>query len=478
MTAPTEYYQPPNPHPDAAGYNHHEPVADKTLAAQAANWRPQQAANETPVATMSRVALRIIDRETGNAYSADELLALLAQAPYDGEPVNYVAATPATATLSAGTGTLEVTAVTAGDIPLELVTVAGDGPNAALEVEDGDGAVTVTLATDAGDHATMEVFVMGGTNAVLQAKTAGASGNGITLDFTTVLLEIPKNDTSAAAPDQVFGVSGRVVTLPTTSGTVASMDLTESSTGAGSVTVATTPEYAGSWANAYISAQILIAPGASLPLSCVIDRPGGAFMITVYLATDTEGLPLDNPSDDVADAINAAIAAENLSAILVATDNTSGVGVFNTVLTNASMSGGTAPEVDTTGITIANVTDAIVLANNDLEVLEAGSGNWVPNIMSLFTEHGGENVAPSSTLAQIKTAINTHSALMTAGAITNGTEVAGEGTETLTGGTDATPGTPAKLGRIATDGTSVWTALKDDQTITQDGWVKTYDPPT
>lgn len=41
----------------------------------------------------------------------------------------------------------------------------------------------------------------------------------------------------------------------------------------------------------------------------------------------------------------------------------------------------------------------------------------------------------------------------------------------LTGGIN---GTPAKLGRIATDGTDVWTALVEDPTVTQAGWVKTF----
>lgn len=35
-------------------------------------------------------------------------------------------------------------------------------------------------------------------------------------------------------------------------------------------------------------------------------------------------------------------------------------------------------------------------------------------------------------------------------------------------------GTPANLGRIATDGTDVWTALVEDPHVTQSGWVKTY----
>lgn len=41
----------------------------------------------------------------------------------------------------------------------------------------------------------------------------------------------------------------------------------------------------------------------------------------------------------------------------------------------------------------------------------------------------------------------------------------------LSGGVD---GTPAKLGRTATDGTDVWTALVEDNTTSQHSWVKTF----
>jgi hypothetical protein len=45
------------------------------------------------------------------------------------------------------------------------------------------------------------------------------------------------------------------------------------------------------------------------------------------------------------------------------------------------------------------------------------------------------------------------------------------GGATLAGGVD---GTPAVIGRLATDGTDVWTALVNDTTVEQAGWVKTF----
>ena len=47
---------------------------------------------------------------------------------------------------------------------------------------------------------------------------------------------------------------------------------------------------------------------------------------------------------------------------------------------------------------------------------------------------------------------------------------------TLEGGVDLVEGTPGFLGRLAIDrtGSGVWTCFKEDQTVTQDGWVNTY----
>ena len=59
----------------------------------------------------------------------------------------------------------------------------------------------------------------------------------------------------------------------------------------------------------------------------------------------------------------------------------------------------------------------------------------------------------------------------------DGTDVVPIGGDVLVwadSGVNAVWGTPGVLGRIATDGTDVWTALKDNPTNTQDGWVKTY----
>jgi hypothetical protein len=64
----------PNPHPDNAGRGLVERIASSSFARVAKLWTPTGALNEQPAASVSRFALQLIDRLTGKAYSADELV--------------------------------------------------------------------------------------------------------------------------------------------------------------------------------------------------------------------------------------------------------------------------------------------------------------------------------------------------------------------------------------------------------------------
>ena len=81
--------------------------------------------------------------------------------------------------------------------------------------------------------------------------------------------------------------------------------------------------------------------------------------------------------------------------------------------------------------------------------------------------------AITTTLAQLKTLLD-GSAFLSGIVGGTSTTVCIAGTTTLTGGSNAVPGTPARMGRIAIDGGDVWTAMADNATITQAGWVKTF----
>lgn len=63
----------PSPHPDVAGRNTTERKPDESFAVIAKRYQPKGVEAETTVATVSRFSDRLIDRQTGRAYSADEI---------------------------------------------------------------------------------------------------------------------------------------------------------------------------------------------------------------------------------------------------------------------------------------------------------------------------------------------------------------------------------------------------------------------
>jgi hypothetical protein len=64
----------PFPHPNNAGRNLQESRPAESFEKRAKLWRPKDVPNENLTATASRFALQLIDRTTGRAYSADELV--------------------------------------------------------------------------------------------------------------------------------------------------------------------------------------------------------------------------------------------------------------------------------------------------------------------------------------------------------------------------------------------------------------------
>lgn len=62
----------PEPDPTVSGQNVVAETRGKTLSDQAIKWSPRNASLENPVSTLARYGLRLIDRVTGKAYSADE----------------------------------------------------------------------------------------------------------------------------------------------------------------------------------------------------------------------------------------------------------------------------------------------------------------------------------------------------------------------------------------------------------------------
>jgi hypothetical protein len=104
----------PTPHPDNAGRSLVERIASSSFARIAKLWTPT-GANETPSASVSRYALHLIDRLTGKAFSADELMTgtKIAEAVASNPPPTITALS--TITVTAAT-TINLTAADSGKI--------------------------------------------------------------------------------------------------------------------------------------------------------------------------------------------------------------------------------------------------------------------------------------------------------------------------------------------------------------------------
>ncbi|MCE5310435.1 MAG: hypothetical protein LLG20_22590 [Acidobacteriales bacterium] len=73
MSGPNNFHELPVPHSSVAGRNHND-RGDLKPSLVAGKYRPAGAPQEPEVATVARFAARLIDRATGRAYSADELV--------------------------------------------------------------------------------------------------------------------------------------------------------------------------------------------------------------------------------------------------------------------------------------------------------------------------------------------------------------------------------------------------------------------
>jgi hypothetical protein len=134
--------------------------------------------------------------------------------------------------------------------------------------------------------------------------------------------------------------------------------------------------------------------------------------------------------------------------------------------------------IDPTGAdnSILYTADTKGAAGNGISVQYAISGSGSTVLSVAVTGNAILVTAGSACVASaVITAVNadaTAAALVTASASGTVTGViAAVAVTNLTGGID---GTPAKLGRLATDGTDVWTALVENETVTQSAWVKTF----
>lgn len=413
---------------------------------------------------------------------------------YDGEPTNYSAPNPASASASTFTytgagaaGSLVLTAQITGsdDYILDLVDPAL--PDQTLSVVDDaeTKTVTVNLATGVGDKAASTIPASG-DDMVLSVSTAGIAGNSVLIDAVLPtfidpfggLGIVPSYSISCSVLNEAY-----IVLLPTDTGTSGILTLTESSLSAGEIVITQATDKVGEWGNQGVDASIVIGDALS-SLAVVCTSANDLITIAITLGADADGLPVASSDDDLAAAIETALETVNgdtdLSSFFVVTSATAGN--FDTAMATVSMVGGADPVLDATPIAVADFQLVLTGAvGSDLEVTTVGTGNYVPLVDTHVFAGGGENAAITTTLAELKAGLLAlPSTLILGGAITTGETLCEDTTITLTGGLDIGEtaaevlGTPAHLGRIATDGTDVWTALKEDPTTSQDGWVKTF----
>jgi hypothetical protein len=291
-----------------------------------------------------------------------------------------------------------------------------------------------------------------------------------------------------------------IVEVGTGTGTTGTLTITESSGALGTFNITQKAAYRGAWGNTKIKAQIVVS-GVSTSFGVVatldpIEAPT-ALIITITLATTAEGVAIAKADTDVVSAINTALAgvinsgapADWTSILLAAT---AGAGNFNSPHPLTSMSGGVDAADDDTANAVANVKTAIEnlpAAGDKFDVTADGTGHismvhTTPN-PAVFANGGAGYASTFKCIDMITPLENTiglpFTVVLSAG---DGEDLItlAEADVELAGGVDYLPGTPAFLGRIAIDisdgKNDVYTAFEDNQTVTQTGWVKTYEKPS
>jgi hypothetical protein len=487
-------------------------------------WRPSNCSDEPPVATVSRFAQHLVDESTGAPHTPADLTARAVAAslidpdlalylPYDGHPADFddadsVAAVPMAVDYTAsGENKLHLVAKTAGVLspaPQLIITAANAlpaGANATLGiVTQAAGVVTVRPKTTAGSKATCSLATSG-TAMTVTHHTAGPELNGklITRTVATTPTAIgsfvtPSAPLVASMADGEIGIA-----LATGVGTSGTLALEESSAGLGKLTIKQKAAYRGAWGNTKIKAQVVVAGvGTAFSVTATLYPLVNPteLQITVNLATTSEGVAIAVADAGLVAYINTALEAVTIvdgvydftDALLA--EVVSDTKTFDSPQTWVAMSGGVDAAPDNTANAVAFVKTALELLSPDegvtfVDVTADGTGYLAGAGSNAFAA-GGSNSIIDSDIDALKALLNTAGST-----IINATTVTGDGATkitatsapghiTLTGGADATYdpehlGTPARAGRIATDGADVWTAMKEDLTGTSTGvWVKTY----
>ena len=421
---------------------------------------------------------------------------------YNGEPDNYVAPVPSSPTratydhATAGDdNNLTFTAVEAGnagnDVVITLLDPSANDLPLSVYLDPNPiyagRKVCVDLATGPGDDSS---FVLGTGNGEV---TITAPDNA----FYTLLVDTNNVQSVLGAS---FDSENNIlhVFLATGAGTSGEWLIQDAGTGADSLITVTGPD--GSFVDPteldIVTFESRIPQDIAQPLS--IDESEWPNVL-ILLPTDPAGDVVPTPCSDIATALGEFTGSNFLGdqwtfTPAVADGNWDSYNAPQSVSTPAA-----SPVMLEDGSNSATNVAAIIEAETDFTAVAGGTGADDVIAVELlpfsgpFTGGGG-NYAITSTAADVIAGIAGFpaAAALVVASLTGDDESSGLGDGVVDAlaekilGTDGTAGleigettpevlgTPAPLGRLATDGTDVWTALKDDNTTRQDGWVKTF----
>lgn len=381
---------------------------------------------------------------------------------------------------TAGTAIATVTSSLVTGTPLIVPFSVMAGDTAAVWA---DKAKVALLATSA--VSTHYTVGGSGANITLTAKIAAANVVGLNIALADGGCGITEDLTSTDTTPGAVGVTAQVETATV----VAAANVTHNSNIYVTVTAAAISpvlaEFPIAVVNGETAIQVATKIRTALNVAGVTDHfTIGATVNANVVLTATTQLANDTT-------LNIAIRVGDSAGITedATSDNTTaGVapGFFSTNLPAVAMSGA----VDAAGDDLVNLTSTLEAVIDgevgtviSLKTAGTAGGHYAPiagATVFAFTG-GGANPAITTTLAELKTALDGSTLIGGVVGSGDGAQVIVSGTTTLTGGTDATLGTPGSLGQLAigfagseTAVKSVWTAMTHDLTPTQAGWVKTF----
>ena len=190
MAAPRNRQEAPPPHPDWVGRKEVDAPSSKSLVKMARLWRPVETFLELAACTLARYALRVIDRQTGIPYSADELKTWILADAGAGGSTDTIATDPGDGNAPEG-GLGEYFETSVSIVP-------------GVDLSNDLAAAIVSILLPAGDWDVEGTAIIKGVAATVTSRLASISGdNGVVV-------------ADSKATWSVFSLSNGIISLPIT----------------------------------------------------------------------------------------------------------------------------------------------------------------------------------------------------------------------------------------------------------------------